>query len=237
MGANTLLLSESELRVGNANLVNGFTRRWKEKEPKDQSVLSKIKNVGQPSVGLKEQIATVVQRIDAQTRSLDAAVARFQNRDKELFNRIIKAMEQRDQARANILATELAEIRKVTKMLSQSSLALQSISMRLSTVSELGDVVTVLAPARGLLNNIRNDMCSIFPEASQELGNIGNLLTEICTTTTQSHDMPTNSIIASADALAILEEAEIAAESRLKERLPEIGLEQPAPQKRTGISI
>lgn len=179
----------------------------------------------------------MVQRIDAQTRNLDAAVARFQNRDKELFNRIIKAMEQRDQARANILATELAEIRKVTKMLSQSSLALQSISMRLSTVSELGDVVTVLAPARGLLNNIRNDMCSIFPEASQELGNIGNLLTEICATTTQSNDVPTNSIVASADALAILEEAEIAAESRLKEKLPEIGFEQPAPQRRTGISI
>jgi len=218
-------------------LVKGFTNRWKEKETKDQPILSKIKNVGQPSVGLKEQIATVVQRIDAQTRNLDAAVARFQNRDKELFNRIIKAMEQRDQARANILATELAEIRKVTKMLSQSSLALQSISMRLSTVSELGDVVTVLAPARGLLNNIRNDMCSIFPEASQELGNIGNLLTEICATTTQSNDVPTNSIVASADALAILEEAEIAAESRLKEKLPEIGFEQPAPQRRAGISI
>jgi division protein CdvB (Snf7/Vps24/ESCRT-III family) len=219
-------------------LVKGFTSRWKEKEPKDQSLVSKIKNVGQPTVGLKEQIATVTQRLDAQTRNLDAAVVRFQNRDKEIFGRIMKAMAQRDQARANILATELAEIRKVTKMLSQSSLALQSVSMRLSTVSELGDVVTVLAPARGLLNNVRNEMCSIFPEASQELGNIGNLLTEICTTTTQSNDMPTNSVIANADALAILEEAEIAAGNRLKDQLPEISFEQPAPpQRRTSIGI
>jgi division protein CdvB (Snf7/Vps24/ESCRT-III family) len=208
-------------------VVRGFTDRWKqkEKETNPESLASKIKNVGQPTVGLKEQIATVTQRLDVQTRSLDAAVIRFQTRDKEIFGRIIKAMSQRDEQRANILATELAEIRKVEKMLSQSSLALQSVSMRLSTVSELGDVVAVLAPAKGLLNNVRTEMCGIFPEASQELGSIGNLLSDICTSTNGStSDMSSvGNITANADALKILEEAEVAAESRLSARLPEIG--------------
>lgn len=208
-------------------MVRGFTDRWKqkEKETNPESLTSKIKNVGQPTVGLKEQIATVTQRLDVQTRSLDAAVIRFQNRDKEIFARIIKAMSQRDEQRANILATELAEIRKVEKMLSQSSLALQSVSMRLSTVSELGDVVAVLAPAKGLLSNVRTEMCGIFPEASQELGSIGNLLSDICTSTNGStSDMSmVGSVTANADALKILEEAEVAAESRLSARLPEIG--------------
>jgi division protein CdvB (Snf7/Vps24/ESCRT-III family) len=207
-------------------VVRGFTDRWKqkEKETNPESLASKIKNVGQPTVGLKEQIATVTQRLDVQTRNLDAAVIRFQNRDKELFARIIKAMSQRDEQRANILATELAEIRKVEKMLSQSSLALQSVSMRLSTVSELGDVVAVLAPAKGLLSNVRTEMCGIFPEASAELGNIGNLLSDICTSTNGStSDLSmVGSITANADALKILEEAEVAAESRLSARLPEI---------------
>ncbi len=215
-------------------MVRGFTDRWKPKETDDQSLVSKIKNVGQPTVNLKDQIITVTQRLDMQTKSLDAAVTRFQNRDAEVFNRIVKAMAQRDQARANILATELSEIRKVEKMLSHASLALQSVSMRLSTVSELGDVVAVLSPAKSLLNNVRNEMCSIMPEASQELGNIGNLLSDIVTTTNQSSDMPTNSVMASADALQILEEAEIAAESRLKDRLPEINAESNI-QKRATI--
>jgi Conserved protein implicated in secretion len=207
-------------------MVRGFTDRWKqkEKEQNPESLVSKIKNVGQPTVGLKEQIATVTQRLDAQTRNLDAAVIRFQNRDKEIFARIIRAMSQRDEQRANILATELAEIRKVEKMLSQSSLALQSVSMRLSTVSELGDVVAVLAPAKGLLNNVRTEMCGIFPEASAELGSIGNLLSDICTSTNGSTgDMSAVNTMANADALKILEEAEVAAESRLSSRLPEIG--------------
>ena len=223
-------------------MVRGFTDRWKqkEKETNPESLTSKIKSVGQPTVGLKEQIATVTQRLDVQTRSLDAAVIRFQNRDKEIFGRIIRAMSQHDEQRANILATELAEIRKVEKMLSQSSLALQSVSMRLSTVSELGDVVAVLAPAKGLLSNVRTEMCGIFPEASQELGSIGNLLSDICTSTNQSSDMTqVGNITANADALQILEEAEVAASSRLKDKLPEIdpmGLDNQV-QRRTSLEV
>ena len=98
---------------------------------------------------------------------------------------------------------------------------MQSVSMRLSTVSEMGDLVAVLNPAKGLLNSIRSEMCSIMPEASQELGNIGNLLSDIVVSTNQSSDPQVNTIMASADALQILEEAEVAAESILKERLPE----------------
>ncbi len=215
-------------------MVKLFTDRWKAKETDEPSLASKIKNVGQPSVSLKEQIGTVTQRLDMQTKSLDAAVTRFQNRDAEIFNRIVKAMAQRDNARANILATELSEIRKVEKMLSRASLALQSVSMRLSTVSEIGDVVAVLSPAKNLLNNVRSEMCSIMPEASQELGSIGNLLSDICTSTNQSSDMPENTVTASADAMAILEEAEVAAEGRLKDRLPEINMENQV-QRRSSI--
>jgi len=216
-------------------LVKGFTNRWKDKEKNESSLVSKIKNVGQPTVNLKDQIIAVTQRLEIQTKSLDTAVLRFKNRDKEIFQRIVKAMSQHEEARANILATELAEIRKVEKMLSHASLALQSVSMRLSTVSELGDVVAVLSPAKNLLNNVRTEMCGIFPEASQELGNIGNLLSEICVTTNQSNDIPVNNIMASADALSILEEAEAAAEIKLKDRLPEALSTENTPPRRTSL--
>lgn len=216
-------------------MVNRFINRWTEKE-KEPSVVSKIKNVGKPQESLKDQISSVTQRLDTQTRSLDAAVHRFEIRDADLFQRVVKAMTEHDTARANILATELGEIRKVEKMLSHASLALQSVSMRLSTVSEMGDLVTVLSPAKSMLNNIRSEMCSILPEASQELGNIGNLLSDITATTNQGQDTPVNTIMASADALQILEEAEVAAGNRLREKIPEAanGFEQ---NKRTSIEV
>lgn len=202
-------------------MVNHFIDRWTKKESAP-SIASKIKNVAKPTQDLKGQIGEVIQRLDFQTQTLDRAVKRFEIRDADIFQRVVKAMTERDNARANILATELGEIRKVEKMLSHASLALQSVSMRLSTVSEMGDVVSVLSPAKSMLNNIRSEMCSILPEASQELGNIGNLLSDIVTTTNQSNDMPENTIMASADAMAILEEAEVAAEKRLGEKFPEV---------------
>ena len=196
--------------------------KWKQEEK--ESVVSKLKNATKPQENLKEQIGLVTQKLEVQTRTLDAAVKRFEMRDAEVFQRVVRAMETRDQARANILATELGEIRKVEKMLTHASLALQSVSMRLNTVSEMGDLVAVLSPAKTLLNGVRSEMCSIMPEASQELGNIGNLLSDICVNSSSQY-MDVNNVGAQAaneEALKILEEAEVAAESRLKDRLPEI---------------
>jgi division protein CdvB (Snf7/Vps24/ESCRT-III family) len=186
-------------------LVDRFVDRWKEKE-KQPSLISTIKGISKPSQGLKQQINTVVQRIDMQKHKLDNALNRFEQRDAVLFKRVVKALSKRDTLRANVLAGELSEIRKVEKMLTHAALALESISLRLNTVSELGDVVTVLAPAAGVLNNIRSGMSGILPEAGRELENIGSLLIGT----------------ASAEATKILEEAELAAERKLKEQLPEV---------------
>ena len=204
-------------------MAKGFTDKWTQKE-KESSVVDKIKKVAAPEVSLKDQITSVTQRLDMQTKTLDGAVLRFQNRDAEIFNRIVKAMANHESARANILATELSEIRKVQKMLSNASLALQSVSMRLATVSEMGDLVAILSPARGVLSSVRTEMCSIFPEASEELGTIGNLLSDICTTSSQDLNVPDAVVAPNTEALQILEEAEIAAERRLNQQLPEVEL-------------
>lgn len=200
-------------------MVNRFVDKWKQKE--SSSLASKIKNVGKPSGNLKEQISLVTQRIDAQTKMLDNAVKRFEARDAAIFQRVTKALLDRDKARANILATELWEIRKVEKMLMHASLAMESVSMRLNTVSEMGDLVTVLGPAASVLNNIRSGMSSVLPEASAELESIGNLLGEIVVSTNQSSDMSMGTPKANEEALKILQEAESAAETRLKEQLPD----------------
>jgi division protein CdvB (Snf7/Vps24/ESCRT-III family) len=214
-------------------LVDGFVERWEEK-PKQQSFVSKIKDAGKPSIGLKNQISIVLQRIEVQKQKLNNAQSRFEQRDAELFRRTVKALSERDTLRANVLAGELAEIRKVEKMLMHASLALESVSLRLSTVSELGDIVTVIAPAAGVLNNIRTGMSGVFPEAGRELENIGSLLTDIVSTTHQDTGVPVNVGTASLEAEKILAEAETAAERKLKVQLPEISTAT-STQERTSV--
>jgi len=202
-------------------LVNSFIDKWKDK-PRQNSFLSKIKDAGKPAVGLRKQISTVLQRIDFQKHKLNNAQSRFEKRDATLFKRTVKALSEKDTMRANVLAGELAEIRKVEKMLMHASLALESVSLRLNTISELGDVIKVLAPAAGVLGNIQNGMSEIFPEAGRELENIGALLTDIVSTTQHNTGMPVNVGTSSLEAERILKEAETAAESKLKAQLPEI---------------
>ena len=194
-----------------AVLADSFVDKWTKKR-QQQSFFSKIKDAGKPSVGLKKQISTVLKRIEVQKQKLNNAQSRFEKRDATLFKRIVKALSERDNMRANVLASELAEIRKVEKMLMHAFLALESVSLRLNTVSELGDVVTVLAPAANVLNNIQVGMSAIFPEAGHELKNIGTLLTDIVSTTHNDIGRPVNSGTASLEAEKILQEAETAAE-------------------------
>ncbi len=218
----------------NAKLVKKFLNRWKDKEKEQPSLSTKIKNVGKPQESVKDQITTVIQRLDLQTKTLDLAVKRFENRDAAVFQCVVKALSDRDKARANILASELWEIRKVERMLIQESLALESVSMRLRTVSEVGDLVSVLAPAASVLNNIRSGMSSVLPQASQELESIGSLLSDIVTTTSQSTETPVNIGAANEDAQAILKEAELAAEKKLNDQFPEAATGAVA-SKRTSI--
>jgi division protein CdvB (Snf7/Vps24/ESCRT-III family) len=210
-------------------LANGFPEKWKERE--DTSYASKIRNIGKPSHGLKHQIGVVTQKIEVQTRTLDNAVKRFGSRDADLFARVAKALSERDTLRAKVLANELAEIRKVEKMLLQAQLALESVSLRLNTVSELGDLVTVLSPAANVLGSVREAMSTVIPEADLEMGSIGNLLSDILSSTNQNRDLPTNVGKVDAEAEKILQEAELSAEKRLRARLPDVGSTIPAKQR------
>ena len=214
--------------LGEINLGNRFINHWKNKEQEEPSLTSKIMSIGKPVESVKDQINGVIQRIDIQNKTLDAAIQRFQNRDASIFQSVVKAIANRDQARANIYANELGEIRKVEKMLIQESLALESVSTRLRTVSEVGDLVTILGPAASVLNTVRSGMSGILPQASQELESIGSLLGDICTQTSQSSESPVNLGTVNEDALAILEEAEVAAEQRIRDQFPDVG---------TGVSV
>ena len=217
-------------------MVNRFIDKWKQKEI-HPSITSRIKNIGKPSENAKEQINLVIQRLDIQTKMLDTAVQRFQSRDAALFQCIVKAIANRDTARSNIFANELGEIRKVEKMLIQESLALESVSMRLKTVSEVGDLVTILGPATSVLSNVRSGMSGILPQASQELESIGSLLGDIVTSTNQSSEMPVNTgTSANEDALAILEEAEVEAEKQIRDRFPDVAAGVSA-RKMTSVEV
>jgi division protein CdvB (Snf7/Vps24/ESCRT-III family) len=198
-----------------------FAKRWEEKQ--DQApITSKLKDAVRPQGPLKPRLDFAVRRIELQVQRLEKANERFSERDKSIFARIVDAYQKHDMPRANVFANELAEIRKMEKMIMHARLALEQIVLRLKTVSELGDVVSTLAPAVSVLRNVRTGMSSIFPEAERELGSIGNLLNGIIIDAGQSTGLTINFESANEDAQKILTEASTVAEQKIKDKFPEL---------------
>jgi len=181
-----------------------------------------IKGVLRPQAPLRTRLEFAMRRIDAQSQSIEGTITRLKERDRNLFSKVVDAYSKHDTQRANAYANELAEIRKMEKMIMHARLALEQIVLRLRTVSELGDVVSTLGPAISVLRAVKTGMANIFPEAERELGQIGNLLSGIIVEAGQSTGLPINFETANEDAQKILTEAAAVAEQKIKEKFPEL---------------
>jgi len=198
-----------------------FSKKW-ETRREEQPFTSKLKEAVRPPGPLKPRLDFAVRRIELQVQKLDQATERFGARDKTIFARIVDAYTKHDTARANVFANELAEIRKMEKLIINARLALEQIVLRLRTVSELGDVVSTLGPAVSVLRSVRTGLVSVFPEAENELGEIGNMLSGIMIEAGQSQGMTLSFDTVNEDASKILTEASTVAEQRIKEKFPDL---------------
>ncbi|MCJ7430285.1 Snf7 family protein [Candidatus Bathyarchaeota archaeon] len=198
-----------------------FSKKW-ETRREEQPFTNRIKEAVRPPGPLKPRLDFAVRRIELQVQKLDQATDRFGQRDKTIFARIVDAYTKHDSARANVFASELAEIRKMERLIINARLALEQIVLRLRTVSELGDVVSTLGPAVGVLRSVRAGLVSVFPEAESELGEIGNMLSGIMIEAGQGSGMTLNFDTVNEDAAKILTEASTVAEQRIKEKFPEL---------------
>jgi division protein CdvB (Snf7/Vps24/ESCRT-III family) len=203
------------------NLSERFSKKW-ETRREEQPFTSKLKEAVRPPGPLKPRLDFAVRRIELQVQKLDQATERFGQRDKTIFARIVDAYTKHDTSRANVFANELAEIRKMEKLIINARLALEQIVLRLRTVSELGDVVSTLGPAVSVLRSVRTGLVSVFPEAENELGEIGNMLSGIMIEAGQSQGMTLSFDTVNEDATKILTEASTVAEQRIKEKFPDL---------------
>ena len=215
---------------GNLKLSERFAKKWESKR-EDEPFQNRIKDAVKPPGPLKPRLDFAVRRIELQVQKLDQATDRFGQRDKAIFARIVDAYAKHDSARANVFANELAEVRKMSKLIMNAKLALEQITLRLRTVSELGDVVSTLGPAVGVLRSVRSGLVSVFPEAESELGEIGNMLSGIMIEAGQGSGMTLNFDSVNEDASKILAEAATVAEQKIKDKFPDLPPGMPsAPQ-------
>ncbi len=212
-----------------------FAENWKIEEK--TSLTDKIKDRVRKPTPLKSQIDAANKRMKVQIHNLDKAVNHFSKRDKSLFAKTVKAYSKHDLVRAKVYASELSEIRKTVKHISNTKLALEQISLRLETVSEFGDVVGVLSPSVNMLQNIGKGISGTLPEAGKELNQIGNLLNGIMSETGQTSQIDLSFDAPNDAAQDILNEAAQIAEYTVKKQLPEVPVDVPEVEERVQMKI
>ena len=196
-----------------------FSNNWDNK--KSSGIGSRFKGRFNNPGPLKPRLDQATRQIQTVMSKLDATIFKLRERDTFLFNKIVSSVQKRDSQRASMFANELAELRKMSKMVTQSKLALEQIVLRLNTVTELGDVVLTLAPATSIVRNLREGLSGVMPEAEGEMSEISGLLSGILVDAGSVSGTSLNFETANEEAEMALAEAAAVAETRMK-KFPDI---------------
>jgi len=198
-----------------------FSSNWERKE-KAPGLLDRIRGSVQTPTPLKSQIDLANRQIRLLISQLDNTVNRIRQRDSTIFKNVVSALAKHDMQHAAVYANELAEVRKMGKMVTQAQLAMEQISLRLGTINDLGEIASTLAPAVSVIRNMKDGLRMALPEADKEIGEISGLLSSVLVDASTTSGISLNFDAANEDAQKVLEEASAVAEQRMKESFPEI---------------
>lgn len=196
----------------------GFDKKWS--KPPTPTIGEKINDTIKPQGPLKPRIQFAVKKLQTQTAKLDSMIENLKKKDEKLFKRVVTATQQHDTTQSKVLAKELAEVRKVTKMLGNARMALEQIELRLTTFHDLGDTVTTVVPTIGLMKNLKSSLVKFMPEADQELSGMTEMLNGLMTDTFQSGDFGMDTEVSTEESEKILQEAGAVAESEVNSKFP-----------------
>ncbi|MDI9619610.1 MAG: Snf7 family protein [Candidatus Nezhaarchaeota archaeon] len=199
--------------------IGRFAKKWDE-QPKEPT-RSRVKSLIMPEAPLKRKIDLAMNKLKLQLNRLDQVTARLMERDKTIFERVVDAYLKHEADRATLYANELAELRKMSKIILYSKLSLEKVLLRLGTIKEVGDLVVAVAPAVAVIKGVRNNLTGLLPEAEQELNELTGLLDGVMMEAGQITG-ESLTIEASEEAQKILEEAMTVAEQKVRSSLPEI---------------
>jgi len=201
--------------------MTSFEKSWAHREVK--SMTEKIRDTVKPQGALKPRIQTAVNKLQAQTSKMDVMLTNLHRRDQQLFDRIVTAMQSHDTQASRVLSSELAEVRKVSRVLGNTRNSIEQVQLRLTTIHDLGDAMVAIGPAMSTMKELKPTMSKFMPEADSELNSMTETLNGLMVDSLpgDSFEMQSDNAI-NEETNAILQEAEAVASQQTDEKFPSI---------------
>jgi len=200
--------------------MTSFEKNWARQET--AGITEKLRDSVKPQGALKPRIQTAVNKLQLQISKMDSMLNKLHERDAQLFKRIVAAMQQHDTSASRVLSNELAEIRKVTKMLSNARMALEQVQLRLTTIHDLGDAMVAIGPAMSTMKGLKSSLGRFMPEADSELNAMTQTLSGLMMDSLAGDAFNVDSDVSSEETERILQEASAVAEQQIGDRFPSV---------------
>ena len=197
-----------------------FDKTWARQET--QSVTGKLREAVKPQGALKPRIQTAVNKLQVQISKMDSMLNKLHERDAQLFQRVVTAMQQHDTSTSRVLSNELAEIRKVTKMLGNARMSLEQVQLRLTTIHDLGDAMVAIGPAMSTMKGLKSSLGRFMPEADSELNAMTQTLNGLMMDSLAGDSFSMESDVSSEETEKILQEASAVAEQQIGDKFPSV---------------
>jgi division protein CdvB (Snf7/Vps24/ESCRT-III family) len=198
-----------------------FAERW-DKKDSEPGFMSRLRDSVRTPVPLKTQLDQATRQIRILIAQLDGSINRIKQRDSTIFRLVVSSLAKHDTDHAAVYANELAEVRKMGMVVTQAQLALEQVTLRLGTITDMGEIASTLAPVVGIMRGMKGDISKAMPEADREIGEISGLLSSILVDASTTSGLSLNFDAANEEAQKVLDEAAAVAEERMKVSFPEI---------------
>ena len=197
-----------------------FSKTWAQQET--AGMAAKFRDTVKPQGALKPRIQNAVNKLQVQTTKMDAMLTKLDQRDQQLFTRVVTAVQQHDTSASKVLSNELAEIRKVKKMLGGARMSLDQVQLRLSTIHDLGDAMVAIGPAMSTMKGLQSSLGKFMPEADSELNAMTQTLNGLMTDSLSGDAFNMESDVSNEETDKILQEASAVAEQQIGDKFPSV---------------
>ena len=209
-----------------------FSKTWAQQET--AGMAAKFRDTVKPQGALKPRIQNAVNKLQVQTAKMDAMLTKLDQRDQQLFKRVVTSVQQHDTSASKVLSNELAEIRKVKKMLGGARMSLEQVQLRLSTIHDLGDAMVAIGPAMNTMRGLQSSLGKFMPEADSELNSLTQTLNGLMTDSLSGDAFNMESDVSNEETEKILQEASAVAEQQTGDKFPSVpSLDELPPQTST----
>ncbi|MHB1907964.1 MAG: Snf7 family protein [Nitrososphaerales archaeon] len=201
---------------------NNFGNKW-ETDRSKEPVSERIKSTVSPQGDLKKKITDTERALGSQIAKLDRTITKMNAKEKTLFARTSAAFQRHDTVQASAYANELTELRKAIKLVNGAKLSLESVQVRLKTITDIGDLAVTLVPVGQVVKTVRKTLMSVMPSANDSIGEINSTLEGLMQEVGSIPGLAGfNFDATSEDAEKILAEASVIAESKMNLPTPDI---------------